>query len=170
MNFEILRVVKKISDEIEREKLKLIRLKNLVSSSRADLDGLPKSQNKNSRVETLAAAIVDSKNKISELVQIRLTCQLELADWLTGQIPNERQYQVLYFRYGLCKSFAEISRDLNYSESSVFRLHKQGLRTLGINARISDEWAFDRKVNSNLVVRDSHMTVDNSYTNNYNTN
>ena len=146
MEIAVLNVVKNLTAKIEKEKVRLLRLKSLSQSCTAELDGMPHGQNKSSRVESLAAAIVDCENRINELATVRIDCKIELAIWLENQIENSEQCQVLFQRYGHCKPFSVIARELNYSLPSVFRLHRIGLKALNIKAKLSDNWEFDSKI------------------------
>ena len=144
MGIAVLNVVKNLTAKIEKEKIKLLRLKVLAGNCTAELDGMPHAQNNSSRVESLAAAITDCENKINELKAIRIDCRIELSAWLGGHVKDPAQCQVLFYRYGLCKPFGVIARELNYSNSSVFRLHRLGLNALQIRQTLSEVWEFDK--------------------------
>ena len=143
MNFDILHVVKKLEERIEKEKVKLIRLNSLIGKCTAEIDGMPHAHNGQSRVEQLAAAIVDCSNRIKELCFVRIDCRIELSAWLDTYVKDTAQNQVLFLRYGMCKPFKAIARELGYSDSSVFRLHRLGLQTLDIKQTLSEIWEFD---------------------------
>lgn len=51
-------------------------------------------------------------------------------DSLLCKLPNADQYRVLYLRYIQRLSWADIPNACNYSDTSVFRLHKDGLNEL----------------------------------------
>lgn len=139
----ILEVIKKISQRIEERESKLFCLRNLMSAIVPELDEMPKNPNVSSRVERLAILLTDLEREISELKQIKMTCQFELADLLSERIFSEEIYQVLFMRYGLLKKFDEIARKMNFSESAIYRFHRAGLRKLKITPRISDSCDFD---------------------------
>lgn len=139
----VLEVIKKISRRIEEQESKLFHLRNLMSAVVPELDGMPKNPNVSSRVERIAAAITDLEREISEFKQIKLACQLELAELLSERIFSEEINRVLFMRYGLLKKFGEIARELNFSESSIYRFHRAGLLRLGVAPKISDDFEFD---------------------------
>ena len=143
MEISILHVVKNLGEKIEREKIKLLRLNSLVRKCNSEIDGMPHAHKGSSRVEQLAAAIVDCSNRIKDLSLIRVDCRIELAVWLDTYVTDKAQNQILFLRYGMCKPFAVIARELGYSESSVFRLHRLGLHTLQIKQTLSEIWEFD---------------------------
>lgn len=138
MSKDILKVVRNLMEKIEQEVERLNRLKTLAGNITARLDGMPHENNNSSRVENLTAAIIDSENRINLLEKVRMDCTIELSAWLDGQIEDNRQSQVMFLRYGLCKSFESIAGILNYSCRTVFRLHRSGLLALGIKPTLSD--------------------------------
>lgn len=144
MKIAVLHVIKDLTNKIECEKVRLIRLKTLVKNCTAELDGMPHAHNGQSRVEQLAAAIVDCENKLNELRAIRINCRIELSLWIDTHIKDNAQGSVLFYRYGLCKSFKVIGKELGYSESTVFRLHRLGLNALQIRQSLSEIWEFDK--------------------------
>lgn len=140
----VLNVVKKMSDHIEDCKAKLILYQGLMSAIVPELNGLPRNQNVRNRVEKLAVTITDLDAEIMELTAILISCRIELCEWLFDKISIDDAARVLFYRYGLLKRFSEIAIDLHFSESAVFRLHKIGLRLLGVSPSLADEILLDR--------------------------
>ncbi len=139
----VLNVIKKLSRRIEEDAAKVNYLRNLMSTVTADLDGLPKPLNVSKKVEWLAVSIADLEKEISELKAILISCRIELCEWINEKFSGDDVGRILFYRYGLLKKFSEIADELNYSESTIFRLHRLGLRFLGIRASLSDDYEFD---------------------------
>ena len=118
-------------------------MRNLRDAVTPQLDGLPKNPNVSKKVEWLAAAIVDLEREISELKAILISCRIELCEWLFEKVSDGDVCSVLFNRYGLLKKFSEIAIDLSYSESVIFRLHRIGLKFLGVKESLSDNYEFD---------------------------
>ncbi len=139
----VLNVVKNLSRRIEDEESKIRYLRNLRDAITPQLDGLPKNPNVLNKVEWLAVAIADIEAKLLELKAILISCRIELSEWLFEKIPGGDVCTVLFYRYGLIKKFSEIAADMNYSESVIFRLHRIGLKILGVQASLADDYEFD---------------------------
>lgn len=139
----VLEVIKKISRRIEEQESKLFHLRNLMGAVVPELDGMPKSSGVSCKVERLAVSIADLESEIFELKGIKIICQLELYGLLAKKISDGDVCNVIFQRYGLLKKFGEIARELNFSESSVYRFHRAGLLRLGVAPKISDDFEFD---------------------------
>lgn len=146
MRLEVLHVIKKLSARIEKEEIKLLRLNALARSTTAELDGLPHNKTESSKVEQIAIRIFECKETISLLKKVRILCRIELNNLLEVHVRNPAQCQVLFLRYGLCKAFKVIGRELGYSESTVFKLHKAGLKALELKQSLSEIWEFDKVI------------------------
>lgn len=139
----ILNVVKHLSRRIEDEESKAKYLRDLRDTITPRLDGLPKNPTVSNKIERLTATIIDVEKGISELKAILICCRIELCEWLFEKISDGDVCSVLFNRYGLLKKFSEIAIDLSYSESVIFRLHRIGLKFLGVKANLSDNYEFD---------------------------
>lgn len=139
----ILNVVKKMNRRVEEAESNLRYLGNLRDAITPQLDDLPKNPNVSKKIEWLAAAIIDIEKEMSELKAILICCRIELCEWLKKKIVDGDVRTVLFYRYGLLKKFGEIANDLHYSESIIFRLHRIGLKFLGVQASLSDDYEFD---------------------------
>lgn len=128
----VLKVCWELKKRIAAEKEKLSRLKQLIDAVSVEIDGLPKSNSVKSRVESITAAIIDTENTISRLIEIKAICMVELNNLLADEISNESVRQVLFYRYGRCKKFRDIGIKLGYSERRVYELHFSGLKMLKI--------------------------------------
>ena len=139
----ILNVVKEMNRKVEEAESKLRYLRGLRDAITPQLDELPKSPNVSKKIEWLAAAIVDIEKEIGELKAILICCRIEFCEWLYKKISDGDVRDVLFYRYGLLKKFDEIAREMNYSEPVIFRLHRIGLKKLGVQASLSDDYEFD---------------------------
>ena len=134
----VLNVVRKITRRIESAETKLGCLKDAAEATTRELDGLPKSPNVSKRVENFAVRIAELRAKIDRLKLLRVECRIELWQWLAEKVQNEDACRIMFLRYGELKQWQEIAREINFAESTVFRLHRQCLRMLGIDGRLSD--------------------------------
>jgi len=91
---------------------------------------MPHAKNNSSQVDSLVARIVDGENKVEELKQIKQVCTIELSDWLEAKFEDNHIYKVMFLRYGLCKPFKTIAKELGYSERMVYRFHRTALEEL----------------------------------------
>ena len=139
----ILNVIKNLSRRIEEEESKAKYLRDLRDTITPQLDGLPKNPSVTNKIEWLTAAIIDIEKGILELKAILISCRIEFCEWLFEKISDGDVCSVLFNRYGLLKKFSEIAVDLSYSESVIFRLHRIGLKFLGVKESLSDNYEFD---------------------------
>lgn len=130
MAMEFLGVCWELKKKIEMEKEKLKQQKMLITSITSELDGMPRSQDKASKVEKLAVSIIDTENKILSLKEVFQNCLAELAEKLIDLISNSDIRQVILYRYGYCKLFRDIGVDLRLSERRIYDLHSMGLKIL----------------------------------------
>lgn len=79
--------------------------------------------------ETTAIRWSELKKECEEL-EYKLLCIDRETDSLLQKLPNPDQYMILYLRYVRRLSWADIPNVCNYSEQSVYRLHKDGLNEL----------------------------------------
>ena len=134
MSPEVLVVVSKLSRRINREVLRLRRMEDLVSKTGQELDGLPRSQTHSSMIEKIAVSIVDTRNLVTKLLEIRTACRVELTALLENLIGDfEAECQTLIYRYAYEFAFVSIAERLDYSRSSVYRFHREGLELLGFD-------------------------------------
>ena len=139
----ILHTVRKLSEKIEMTRERLVRLRILRDAVSPELDGLPKNPSVQSRVEKLAVAMADCESELHELQAILISCRIELCEWLTDKISDGNICRVMIWRYGFLKKFSEIARELNFSESAVFRFHRLGLMQLNLRVSPADDYKID---------------------------
>lgn len=128
---DVLKVCSFLKLRIAAEKSRLNRYKDLIDNLTAEIDGLPRAQNSaKSKVEGIAALIVDTEKTISALIEIKIDCILELQKYLFGIISNDAAREVILYRYGLCLPFNDIAARLHYSARKIFYLHSLGIDEL----------------------------------------
>lgn len=130
MSIDFLNVCWSLKKQIKAEKDKLKQLKGLMTSITNEIDGLPRSQDKVSRVEKLTASIIDTENKILKLKEVFQDCLSELAEILMKIISDGDIRNVILYRYGYCKLFRVIGIELGFSERRVYDLHSIGLKII----------------------------------------
>ncbi len=134
MGAEVLLVIKKLSKRIEREVFRLRRMEDLIKRTNKELDGMPKAQNHESIIEKLTAGIIDAKNLVNHLLQVRTACRLELIDLLEKLLGDYfEECQTLILRYAYEFFFTTIQTRLCYSRASIYRFHRNGLARLGLS-------------------------------------
>lgn len=142
----VLKVVRNLSRRVEETIGNLRYLRNLRDSITPQLDGLPKNPNVTRKVEWLATAIADMEAELQQLKGILICCRIELCEWLNEKIIDRKIFQVMFLRYGQLKTFQEIAQETNYSESSIFKSHRDGLKILGVQMSIVDDYEFDNLI------------------------
>ena len=147
----VLNVIKNLARRIESAETKLGCLKEAAEATTRELDGLPKTPNVGKRVENFAVKIADLSEAIQQMKLFRVECQMELGLWLAEKIQNADACRIIFLRYGELKQFGEIAKEINFSESTVYRLHRLGLQILEANAALSDGYEFDRWAESDSI-------------------
>lgn len=142
----VLKVVKNLSRKVEEAAGSLRYLRNLRDKITPQLTGLPKSPNIGRKVEWLAAAITDLERELQQLKGILICCRIELCEWLNEKIIDRKICRIMFLRYGLLKSFQEIAQETKYSESNIFKCHREGLNILGAHMSIADEYEIDSQI------------------------
>ena len=122
-----LSTVFELEEKICATRDELANLKALATATTTRLDGLPRAKAVTSRVENYAVKILDCERRLANLREDSAIAQIDLAFAIFKRVTGKAG-EVLYQRYILCKSFAEIADSLNCSKSSVYYLHGQGCR------------------------------------------
>lgn len=131
MDIGFLYVCNDIRDKIRCHAMRLTELNELITALNSQLDGLPRAQSVASKVERLAASIVDERKAIEDLKIILASCKLELAEMLSRFLPgNDNVRRVIFYRYGEGKYFYSVSNDLKFSERQIYNYHSAGIRQL----------------------------------------
>ena len=137
---EVLAVCQGLKRRIDMEKERLQMLREMADAITIELDGLPRGdQYASSRVERIAAAIIDAENLIFQLVRIKAECTLELNEALGATGVEGAARQVLLYRYGLCMPFNEIARRLGYHVRRIFKIHSAAMKR-AVGGQLQGSW------------------------------
>lgn len=123
----ILNEIKEIQAEIDNKKKYSLHLQEILKSlSSTSKDTIQQ------RTEILMTEKTMIEKEISTLKEMQSNSQIKLNKHLAEKIKDFRIYSVMMQRYVLMKKFSEIQTDLHFSESVIFRLHRKGLKILGL--------------------------------------
>ena len=124
MNLYCIRDLKR---EIERRRFELENLRLASTAPTAPkLDGLPHAKPMTSRPELFAQKIIDAESELAALDDEFGRLSTELAFEIVRRVPKPNQQRVLIERYVNCLPFAGICAGMNYSDGSIYRLHRHG--------------------------------------------
>ena len=133
MTAEVLVTVRKLTRRIMREGKRLKRLQESLTSTSKELDGMPHGSQMSPTIERLTVLVLDVEEILHALKKVRVACRIELEDLLYRLIGNhEREFDVVAAYYCDNFSFQAISSMFNFSMSTVYRLHRQGLKMMGL--------------------------------------
>jgi DNA-directed RNA polymerase specialized sigma subunit len=85
--------------------------------------------NTKSHMENTVVKIVDLEKEIKEDIDRLIAIKAETMDTIS-QVYDPISQIILEMRYINGKSWDEISRDLNYKDSSVFKMHSRALKEI----------------------------------------
>lgn len=122
-----LRSVRNLKAAIE-ERRQQIEILSSAQISISFVDGLPRAKAQGSRVEKIAAAIVDAEKEIAALVVELDKTAAALATEIFRLVEGIKRRRVLMLRYVGCLPFREIASEMAISEARVFVLHKEGVQ------------------------------------------
>ena len=94
------------------------------------LDGMPRATDIKSKVEKLAAHIVDAEQELESIraefcaAAITITTRIQNADL------NRKEKTLLILHYCACMNFRDISFQMGLSDATTFRLHRDGLKKM----------------------------------------
>lgn len=92
------------------------------------LTGMPGSQNRNSRVEEAAIALVDLSDKLCECA-LRYKDAVEQVERVLCRMPTARYQEVLSRKYILLQSWEQIAEAMGFSDvSTVYKAHGRALQ------------------------------------------
>lgn len=86
-------------------------------------DGLPRSPNRTSRTEILTVKILDAEKLLEEWRLMLEQLKMNLLEKIMAEWSEPTDQMILILRYVELCSYREISRRLNYSLSSIFKVH-----------------------------------------------
>ena len=95
-------------------------------------NGLPKTQNPNSRVERFAVKIADESHKLMELRQRLNDAIPRLESKICHEVADATARRIFILRYVEGMYFRDIGFAMGYSEQHIYYLHNKTLKSLGI--------------------------------------
>ena len=113
--------VRMLNQEICALHEKLIELREAIHSLSAPLDGMPPQKTQNSAVEMLALKLVETKNKLTELLNLRDTCATILEGKICRAGLTELEEIILISYYVMCWPNVKIMEKHNLSNTHYFR-------------------------------------------------
>lgn len=120
-----LSAVQDLERKIEITRSQLETLRTVATNITSKLGGLPRAKAQTSKVEAVAVRIVDVENQLAELCDELADKSFLLADEIYRRVKGVA-CTVLFERYVMCKTFAQIATDMNYSEASIYYFHRRG--------------------------------------------
>lgn len=117
----------KMRGEIAACERRLESLREMQTAMTSRLDGLPKAKAHVSRVEKVATQIVDTERCLAELNREVDEKASELAEEIFRRVEG-MSCAVLFKRYVMCKTFAQIASETNYSEPNIYYWHRKGVK------------------------------------------
>ena len=117
--------------QLETEKMKLKNVEDWLMTITPKLDGLPKTQSRDSRLENLMAQKLDVENKITALETELISAQCKLLTLFVGlKELSAVELEILRARYVDCKLFSTIAETLHFSETYIFRHHRNAVKKI----------------------------------------
>lgn len=86
-------------------------------------DGMPKSQNQESRVEELALLIIEGERELTQLKERLIEVTGELARKLSREALTPQERRVIFLRYVACENFRDIAFEMDLSDARVYFIH-----------------------------------------------
>lgn len=127
----IVNEIKEIQDEIAYKKEYILHLQEVATATTVKLSSLPKARI-TQKIEILTTEKTTVENEILALQEKMVDSQIKLTKFFAEKIKDRDTYSVMINRYVYMKKFQKIENDLHFSESTTFRLHRKGLKILGL--------------------------------------
>lgn len=127
--------LKKVWDlkaQLEREKRRLQDLRVIAESTTAILDDMPHAKPQTFKTERITLLIVACQEKIETLTEQLIQAKTDLLCNLQSLNLNEMCERVLSYRYVACLTYGTTARLMNVTRDYVWKLHKRGLKLLGL--------------------------------------
>ena len=119
--------VRELDGKIRELERRLDSLKSSIFPT-PELDGQPRAKEHYSRVEKIAASIVDLERELAELRAEQIFAKIDLIAALFERVRHADEFTVLEMRYVRCLDFKTIAKTMHFSEGQVFTLHRRGVR------------------------------------------
>jgi len=132
MTIESLNTPKRLNAELQTLQERRLAIVDSLNNFSPTLDGLPKSKDNESRLDRLVAVKLDLESQIANLQASFATARANLAADIFSADLHNNEVAILLRRYVDFKTYAEIARELHFSENRVYCLRRQALKKLGI--------------------------------------
>ena len=127
---EYLQQVVHIDQRINSKLEQVMQLRDTATRATITISDMPRSPSPNNQqMSDTIAKIIDLENEINADIDRLVDLKREARD-VIGQLSDPDEQLVLELRYLCYKTWPEIMEELNYSETSVYRLHGQALKNL----------------------------------------
>ena len=113
-----------LTKEIEREEQRLANLRDAVQRITRSYSDEPRGTAYKSQIENLTTLIVDTENRLRDLLDNRLVAQIQMLSVIRRAGLEPAEERVLELRYCQCLPFTSIAATMAYSRPHIFRLHK----------------------------------------------
>ena len=132
MTLESLNEPKRLHTELQTLQERRAAIVDSLNNFTPTLDGMPKSKDNESRLARLVTLKLDLENQIADLQSALATARANLAADIFSADLHNNEIAVLLRRYVESQRFADIARELHFSENRVYCLRRQALKKLGI--------------------------------------
>ena len=132
INITELNSVWDLKTRLDREKRRLQDLQVMAESTTAILDDLPHAKPLTYKVEQITLLMVACQEKIDSLAEQLIQAKFDLLTKLQSLNLNELCERVLSYRYVACLTYGTTARLMNVTRDYVWKLHKRGLKLLGL--------------------------------------
>lgn len=125
-----LQAVNRLTTEIARQEQKLQSLIDSQWRVTATLDGMPRGDRQNARIEVLIVAVDETERRLERL-QAELTATIPLlAQKIKAEFSDPIEQSLLLQRYIFGFTFVEIAVSLNYTTRGIYKLHSRILQRI----------------------------------------
>lgn len=121
-----------LRDKIRAEERRLNSLRVAAQNLVPILDGMPHAQTQSSRVEKIAALILDTEHELEELKAKFETACVTIARNLRDESLTAQEQEILTLRYVGCMNFRDIEFKTNLSDARIFYLHRHALKKIKV--------------------------------------
>ena len=114
--------------ESELKQLQMLKDKAyiLACGGSSNISGEKVQTSKNNSAERKFAAYANYSKQVDDMTSELIQCRSKLLNTL-NQLKNHTYKTLLIERYINCQTWEEIARNMNYSESWIYKLHEQAL-------------------------------------------
>ena len=119
-----------LKSEMEDLKMRLSEICDALKHLTPTLDGLPKSKTVEDRIGRLITAKLDMEEKLQEMQSEMARSAAEITAEIAMSPLKHTEREILRRRYVDLLNWANIARELRYSETNCYTLHRQALKKL----------------------------------------